>query len=97
VPDVSSVVSVDFSTPIPVFIFRGDLSPDGSRDWVQALLRGLPNGQEAIFPTLGEDLLSSGPACLSDLRRQFLADPGARLPVDACVAQSPPIPFTAPG
>ncbi len=97
VPDVSSVVSVDFSTPIPVFIFRGDLSPDGSADWVQALLRGLPNGQAAIFPTMGEDLLFSGPACLSDLRRQFLAHPDARLPIDACVAQSPPIPFTGAG
>ena len=97
VPDVSSAVSVDFSTPIPVFIFRGDLSPNGSADWVQELLRGLQNGQMAIFPTLGEDLLSSGPACLSDLRRQFLAHPDAPLPTAACVAQSPPIPFTAPG
>ena len=97
VPDASSVVSVDFSAPIPVFIFRGDLSPNGSADWVQALLRGLPNGQAAIFPTLGEDLLSSGPACLSDLRREFLADPAARLSIDECVARSPPIPFTASG
>ena len=94
---MSSVVSVDFSTPIPVFIFRGDLSPEGSADWVDTLSRGLPNGQTAIFPTMGADLLSGGPACLSDLRRQFLADPAARLPIDACVTQSPPIPFTAPG
>jgi class 3 adenylate cyclase/pimeloyl-ACP methyl ester carboxylesterase len=97
VPDVSSVVSVDFSTPIPTFIFRGDLSPDGSVEWVQTLARGLPNGQTAIFPTLGENLLATGPTCLSDLRRQFLAHPDAPLPIDACVAQSPPIPFTAPG
>ena len=94
---MSAAVSVDFSTPIPVFIFRGDLSPNGTADWVQTLSRGLPNGQTAIFATMGEDLLSSGPACLSDLRREFLDDPDAQLPIDTCVAQSPPIPFTAPG
>jgi hypothetical protein len=90
-------VSIDVASSVPVFIFRGDVSPIGTSDWMHRLLRGFPNGAGALFPTLGEDLLSNGPACLSDLRRKFLDDPAAHLDTTACVAESPAIQFTAPG
>jgi hypothetical protein len=97
VPDLSARLSVDVSSPVPVLMFRGDLSPNGDGEWMRTLLRGFPNGQALVFPTLGDDLLETGPPCLSDLRRQFLSDPTTRLDTNACVAQSPPIQFTAPG
>jgi hypothetical protein len=45
------------------------------------------------FPTLGGDLLTNGPSCVSDLRRDFLAHPLATLDTEACAKQSPPINF----
>jgi class 3 adenylate cyclase/pimeloyl-ACP methyl ester carboxylesterase len=97
VPDISSVISVDVASPVPVLAFRGDLSPSGSSDWMRVVLRGFANGHSAIFPTLGDDLLTTGPPCLSDLRRKFLTDPAAPLDTNQCVSQSPVIHFTAPG
>ena len=81
---------------MPAFLFRGDLSPYGDSDGVAKIMRGLPNGQSAIFPTLGGDLLAKGPPCLSDLRRQFLADPRAKLDTAGCVQSQPRIEFAPP-
>ena len=55
----------------------------------------MSNVQAVIFPTLAGDLLSEGPPCLSALRRQFLANPHAKLATAAC-ADQPPIQFVAP-
>ena len=82
---------------VPVFMARGDLAPVGTSDWIDNLLRALPNGHSAIFPTLGTNLLTDGPPCLSDLRRQFLTDPTGPLDTAPCVGQSPAIAFSAPG
>jgi len=48
------------------------------------------------FPTLGDGLLVDGPPCLSDLRREFLAHPTAKLDAAGCAKKSPPIEFVAP-
>ena len=80
----------------PTFVFRGDLSPAGNPEWISKIERGMSNVQVVIFPTLAGDLLSEGPPCLSELRRQFLANPEAKLATAACEDQPPPIPFVAP-
>jgi len=96
VPDVSDEVSADVASPIPALLFRGDLSPEGSSDWINAVQSRLSNSQSALFPTLGGGLVSQGPPCLSAMRRTFLADPGADLHTAACASRSPKITFQAP-
>src|SRR6478735_5136531 len=93
VPDRSPRLSVPITGPVPALLFRGALAPEGNPGWIPAVARGLSHAQSAVFPTLGLGLLATGPPCLSDLRRQFLAHPLRHLPTAACVAQSPPIDF----
>lgn len=95
VPDISATLSADVVSEVPTLIFRGDLSPQGNPRWIPKIERGMPNVQAVIFPDLAGDLLSDGPPCLSALRRQFLANPRAKLATAACENQ-PPIPFIAP-
>jgi hypothetical protein len=96
VPDVSNEVSADFASPIPTLLFRGDLSPQGSTDWLSSVQSRLSNSQSAVFPTLGDGLVAQGPPCLSVMRRTFLADPTADLHAAACASRSPKISFQAP-
>jgi class 3 adenylate cyclase len=95
VPDISATLSADVVSDVPALIFRGDLSPQGNPRWIPKIERGMSNVQALIFPNLAGDLLSQGPPCLSALRRQFLANPHAKLATAACENQ-PPIPFVAP-
>jgi hypothetical protein len=95
VPDISETLSADVVSDVPAFVFRGDLEPQGNPGWIPKIERGMSNAQAVIFPTLAGDLLSEGPPCLSALRRQFLANPHAKLATAAC-ADQPPIQFVAP-
>ena len=65
VPDVSEALSADVAGPVPALLFRGDLTPFGSDDWLRRVRRGLSRDQTVTFPTLGSGLLASGPPCLS--------------------------------
>jgi hypothetical protein len=96
VPDISATLSQPIVSDVPALLFRGDINPDGNPSWIPTIERGMSNAQSVIFPSLGRDLLSNGPPCLSALRRQFLADPTAKLDTAACAAQSPHIQFVAP-
>jgi pimeloyl-ACP methyl ester carboxylesterase len=96
VPDISATLSQPVVSNVPALFFRGALAPDGNPNWIPTITRGLSNAQTVVFPTLGSDLLASGPPCLSALRRQFLTDPNATLDTAACEKQSPPIQFVAP-
>jgi class 3 adenylate cyclase len=96
VPDVGNEVSADVASPIPALLFRGDLSPEGSADWIGAVQSRLSNSQSAVFPTLGNGLIAQGPPCLSVMRRAFLANPSADLHTTACAGRSPKISFEAP-
>jgi class 3 adenylate cyclase/pimeloyl-ACP methyl ester carboxylesterase len=96
VPDVSVTLSQPVVSNVPALLFRGDLSPDGNPNWIPAIARGLSNVQTVVFPTLGSDLLASGPPCLSALRRQFLVTPTGTLDTSACEQKSPKIQFVAP-
>jgi class 3 adenylate cyclase/pimeloyl-ACP methyl ester carboxylesterase len=96
VPDVSGPLSADVATAVPILLMRGGITPYGNPEWIRQLQRSLPHSTVAEFPTLGDDLLANGPPCLSGLRRQFLANPQAKLGVNPCVRQSPPIKFVAP-
>lgn len=96
VPDLSDALSTSFVGPLPALLFRGAMSPIGNESWIPSIQRGLEHAQVLVFPTLGAGLLESGPPCLSDLRRAFLADPMASLDTAACEATSPPVEFVAP-
>jgi pimeloyl-ACP methyl ester carboxylesterase len=96
VPDASETLSTEIVSDVPTLIFRGDLTPDGSPDWIAKIERSLTHVQTVVFPTLGGDLLADGPPCLSALRRRFLSDPTAKLDTTSCARQSPPIHFVAP-
>ena len=77
-------------------LFRGNVNPDGNPTWIPTIERGMSNAQSVIFPSLGRDLLASGPPRPSVLRRQFLANPDATLDTTACAKQSLAIQFVAP-
>jgi pimeloyl-ACP methyl ester carboxylesterase len=96
VPDISAALSQPIVSDVPALLFRGDINPDGNPSWIPTIERGMSNAQSVVFASLGRDLLSNGPPCLSALRRQFLADPTAKLDTAACAAQSPHIQFVAP-
>jgi hypothetical protein len=96
VPDVSDQLSADIAGDVPVLAFRGNLTPDGNPDWLPRIERGFSAMQVVIFPTLGNDLLATGPACLSDLRRSFLLEPTARLDTASCAKRSTRIEFVTP-
>jgi class 3 adenylate cyclase/pimeloyl-ACP methyl ester carboxylesterase len=96
VPDLSAALSQPLVSDVPALFFRGDLSPIGNPNWLLALTRTLSNAQTVVFATLGNDLLSTGPPCLSALRRQFLTDPAAPLETAKCEQSSPKIQFVAP-
>jgi class 3 adenylate cyclase len=91
VDDVSSRLSEPVVSAVPALLFRGDLAPEGNPAWIPAIARGLAHAQTAVFPTLGSGILATGPPCLSQLRRAFLANPLRHLPTAACVRQSPPV------
>ena len=96
-PDVAPELSEDIVSPVPAFFFRGELTAFGNDGWLRQIEHGMSRAQAVVFPTLGGGLLTSGPQCLSDLRREFLAHPTAKLDTEACAKQSPPIEFVAPG
>jgi hypothetical protein len=93
VADRSVAMSQPVVSNVPALLFRGDLSPDGNPDWIPAIASRLSNVHSVVFPTLGSDLLASGPPCLSTLRREFLANPSRPLDAAACERQSPRIAF----
>ncbi|MGZ4675708.1 MAG: alpha/beta hydrolase [Acidimicrobiia bacterium] len=96
VPDISARLSNAVVSSVPALLFRGGIAPLGNPGWMPAVARGLAHAQQVVFPTLGLDLLATGPPCLSDLRHQFLENPLRHLPIAACVKQSPPIDFVGP-
>jgi class 3 adenylate cyclase len=97
VPSIYDQLSMDVASPVPALLFRGDLTPYGNEGQLRRVQRGLSKDRTVTFATLGGDLLANGPACLSALRRAFLANPNAKLATAACAKQSPPITFVAPG
>jgi class 3 adenylate cyclase len=97
VPDVSPELSEDLVSPVPAFFFRGELTAFGNDEWLRQIEHGMSHAQAVVFPTLGGGLLTTGPQCLSELRRAFLTHPTAKLDTDACAKQSPPIDFVARG
>jgi class 3 adenylate cyclase len=97
VPDVSPELSEDIVSPVPAFFFRGELTAFGNDGWLQRIEHGMSHAHAVVFPTLGGGLLTTGPQCLSDLRRAFLTHPTAKLDTEACAKQSPPIDFVARG
>jgi len=86
--------SVEYDTP--ALLVFGALAPEVSTTWSSILAASMPNATSVIFPTLDGNVVNQGgPRCFADLRRAFLANPSASLPVAACEAQSPPIHFVA--
>jgi class 3 adenylate cyclase len=97
VPKAPARVFDSVASAVPTLIVDGELYPFTSTRWTSSLQGGFPNAHTMVFATLGTSLLNEGaPPCLNDLRRQFLADPTARIDTDACTRQSPPIDFEVP-
>jgi hypothetical protein len=67
------------------------VNPQGRDEWVSTLQHGLSNAQSVVFPTLGGELLVTGPGCLSTLRRDFLANPSRTQDTAGCANLSPPV------
>jgi class 3 adenylate cyclase/pimeloyl-ACP methyl ester carboxylesterase len=94
VDKIASVAFDDPSTDVPTLVVGGALSPGTDQDWPNLFQRTLSHATVVQFPTLPGVLLNrNDPKCLADLRRKFLADPAATLPVPECEAQSPKIHF----
>ncbi|HLN17312.1 MAG TPA: hypothetical protein VK277_11260 [Acidimicrobiales bacterium] len=53
------------------------------------------NARVITFSTLSDGILDTPPPCLSQLRREFLAQPHTPLATAACAATAPPIQFAA--
>ncbi len=88
----------DPQTDVPTLAVSGDLAPNSDQSWPDAFQQSLTNATVAQFPTLNAQVLANNvPACLADLRKRFLTNPGASLDVEACTSQSPPIQFVANG
>ncbi|HEX4017190.1 MAG TPA: serine/threonine-protein kinase [Frankiaceae bacterium] len=81
----------------PTLIAQGALSPFTTPTWGPQLAREtFSNASVATFPTLGSLVASNAPRCLSDLRRQLIAQGKIPDGVSACAAASRPITFVTP-
>ena len=81
---------------VPLLVVHGAMAPGTDIDWVDRVVKGYPRSSLIRFDELGFDPLDVGPACLGELRNQFLDDPEEQLDRDAvedCVESMPAIPF----
>ena len=86
-------------TDIPILAVHTALSPSSDPLAVSNWARTATNFTQVVFDSADAWVFDWGPACLGDLRRQFLQDPQTPLPANeiaACEAQSPPIQFLTP-
>ncbi len=88
--DLSAVLNT-----IPTLLVYGALDPNFLPTWADEVTHGLAAAQVVRFPTLTDgDFLSSGaPACLEEIREQFLRNPTRHINVASCQDRSPPISF----
>jgi class 3 adenylate cyclase len=77
----------------PALIYRGELNPYHSAEYLQESARWFARPIVVTFPALTTGALTTGPACIVELRLAFLRDPTAELDVDTCVASIPPVRF----
>ena len=88
VPDVTTPPT----SPIPVFIVQGALTPWGGEE-LSSLGAGLTHFSLLALPNEG-NVPDNAPPCAEALRVSFLRDPSAPLDTNACRASDPPLPFT---
>jgi class 3 adenylate cyclase len=88
VPDVTTPPT----SPIPVFIVQGALTPWGGQE-LSSFGAGLTHFSLLALPNQG-NIPDNAPPCAEALRVSFLRDPSARLDTKACAAADPPLPFT---
>jgi DNA-binding SARP family transcriptional activator/pimeloyl-ACP methyl ester carboxylesterase len=98
---VKKMPEASFTPPppstVPILIFYGGLDAFVLPQWPTQLQNGFKDAVVARFQTLGQHITEQDdPPCINDLRRKFIADPHAPLPVAACEAQSPKINFVTP-
>jgi hypothetical protein len=96
VPSVYDQLSRPLDVDLPVLLASGDLSVSGVNDWAGSLAGTLSDATVVRVPTMSEDLAFAPPPCLGDLRRDFVADPGAPLDVAGCERDVPAIEFVGP-
>ena len=96
VPSVYDQLSRPLDVDLPVLLASGDLSVSGVNDWAGSLADTLSDVTVVRVPTMSEDLAFAPPPCLQELRRDFVADPGAPLDVSGCERDVPAIEFVGP-
>lgn len=93
VPSIFSDVSGPLTGDVPTFIAQGGISIAGVNDWADVMERTLTRATVLRMDTMSDDLVFEGPACVRELRRQFLQDPSGDLDVESCEAETPAIEF----
>jgi class 3 adenylate cyclase len=84
------------SSDVPTLILNPGFGPGYDPGWIDDFRAGLPNATVATFPTIDVNVLNDNvPACIGDLRREFLAAPSRPIAVARCERQSPKIQFVA--
>lgn len=78
---------------VPALILSGGLSPFSPPDYAQQAAKTFKDATVAVFPSLTAFVLQHGPPCVAALRLDFLRDPLAKLDIEGCIAQVPPVKF----
>ena len=77
-------------------VLVGELDPLAPPDDVARFFSGMPNAQLGALPGSVFGGLAVWPACINDIREDFLTDPRADLDLDACTSQHSPPPILVP-
>jgi class 3 adenylate cyclase/pimeloyl-ACP methyl ester carboxylesterase len=84
---------LETASAVPALILTGALEPLAGPAYAQRAKKSFTHATVAVFPNLTSNGLRDGPSCISALRLAFLRDPTAKLDVNSCIAQVPPIAF----
>jgi hypothetical protein len=80
-------------TSVPALILTGGMSSFYGPAYADAAARAFDDPAVLVFPSLGNGVLSSDNACISDVRMRFLRAPEAEVDAQDCIASVPPIKF----
>ncbi|MDP9235908.1 MAG: alpha/beta hydrolase [Chloroflexota bacterium] len=84
---------LETASAVPALILTGALNPFAPPAYAQRAAKAFTHATVAVFPSLTALVLRDGPPCISALRLAFLRDPNAKLDIEGCIAQVPPIAF----
>lgn len=96
-PRAGAISRFEAAIQAPALIITGALDPISPPDYAQQTAKVFRDATVAVFPSFGnvfaDKQLEVGPPCIAALRLAFLRDPKAKLDINRCIAQVPPITF----